>query len=53
MENISQEINISWIPEIGIQFSRKNVKNLKYGDDTSIMVGNEEALRASCWTWIK
>ena len=32
--------------QTGIQFARKNINNLKYADDTTLMAENEEELKS-------
>ena len=33
--------------QAGIKIARRNIKNLKYADDTTLMAESEEELRAS------
>ena len=35
------------------KIARKNINNLSYTDDTTLMAENEEELRASWWKWKK
>ena len=36
--------------QAGIKFAERNINNLKYADDTTLMAESEE-LRASWWKW--
>ena len=35
----------------GIKIARRNINNLRYADDTTLMAESEEELRASWWKW--
>ena len=35
--------------QAGIKTARRNINNLRYADDTTIMAENEEELKASWW----
>ena len=37
--------------EAGIKIAGRNINNLRYADDTTLMAESEEELRASCWKW--
>ena len=37
--------------QAGIKTARRNINNLKYADDTTLMAESEEELRASWWKW--
>ena len=38
--------------QAGIKISRRNINNLRYADDTTIMAESEEELKkASWWKW--
>ena len=37
--------------QTGIKISRRNIKNLKYTDDTTLMAETEEELNVSWWEW--
>ena len=37
--------------QAGIKIFRRNVNNLRYVDDTTLMAENEEKLRTSWWMW--
>ena len=37
--------------QIGIKIARRNINNLKYADDTTLMAESEEELKASWWKW--
>ena len=37
--------------QAGIKISRRNINNLRYADDTTLMAEREEELRASWWNW--
>ena len=52
MQNISWNM-LGWIPaQAGIKIARRNISNLKYADDTTLMAESKEELnqRAS-WRW--
>ena len=34
-----------------IKTAGRNINNLRYADDTTLMAENEEELRASWWKW--
>ena len=34
-----------------IKIARKNINNLRYADDTTIMAESEEEVRVSWWKW--
>ena len=38
--------------QAGIKIARRNINNLRYADDTTIMVGSEEELK-SLLMWVK
>jgi len=35
----------------GIKIASRNINNLRYADDTTLMAESEEELRASWWKW--
>ena len=35
--------------QAGIKTARRNINNLRYADDTTVMAENEEQLKASWW----
>ena len=35
--------------QAGIKTARRNINNLRYADDTTVMAENEEELKASWW----
>ena len=35
----------------GIKIARRNINNLRYADDTSLMAESEEKLKSSWWSW--
>ena len=35
----------------GIKIARRNINNLRYADDTTIMAENEQEFKASWWSW--
>ena len=35
----------------GIKSARRNINNLRYADDTTLMAESEEELKASWWKW--
>ena len=37
--------------EAGIKIARKNINNLRYADDTTLMAESEEELKTSWWKW--
>ena len=37
--------------QAGIKTARRNINNLKYADDTTLMAESKEELRASWWRW--
>ena len=37
--------------QAGINIARRNINNLTYADDTTLMAESEEELRASWWKW--
>ena len=37
--------------QAGIKIARKNINNLRYADDTTLMAESEEELKASWWKW--
>ena len=37
--------------QAGINIAGRNINNLRYADDTSIMAESDEELRASWWKW--
>ena len=37
--------------QAGIKIAGRNISNLRYADDTTLMVESEEELRASWWGW--
>ena len=43
----------AWLDEAqaGIKIARRNIDNLRYVDDTTVMAESEEELRASWWKW--
>ena len=39
--------------QAGIKIARKNINNLRYVDDTTLIAENEEDLKSSWWEWKK
>ena len=39
--------------QAGIKIARRNINNLRYADDTTLMAESEEVLKASWWKWKK
>ena len=39
--------------QAGVKIARRNTNNLRYADDTTLMVESDEELRASWWGWKK
>ena len=37
--------------QAGIQIAGRNINNLRYADDTTLMAESEEEIRASGWKW--
>ena len=37
--------------QAGIKISGRNIDNLRYADDTTLMAESEEELKASWWKW--
>ena len=37
--------------QVGIKIAGRNINNLRYADDTTIMAESDEELRASWWKW--
>ena len=37
--------------QAGIKIARRNINNLRYADDTTLMAESEEELKASSWKW--
>ena len=37
--------------QAGIKIARRNINNLRYADDTTLMAESEEELQASWWKW--
>ena len=37
--------------QAGIKIAGRNINNLRYADDTTLMAESEEELRASWWKW--
>ena len=37
--------------QAGIKIARRNVNNLRYADNTTLMAETEEELKASWWKW--
>ena len=37
--------------QAGIKIDGRNINNLRYADDTTLMAESEEELRASWWKW--
>ena len=35
----------------GIKIAGRNINNLRYADDTTLMAESEEELKASWWKW--
>ena len=38
-------------PQTEIKIAGRNINNLRYADDTTLMSDSEEELRASWWKW--
>ena len=39
--------------QAGIKIAGRNINNLRYADDTTLMAESEEELKASWWKWKK
>ena len=37
--------------QVGIKTTGRNINNLRYADDTTLMAESEEKLKASWWKW--
>ena len=37
--------------QAGIKIAKRNINNLRYADDTTVMAESEEELKASWWKW--
>ena len=37
--------------QAGIKIAERNINNLRYADDTTLMTESEEELKASLWKW--
>ena len=37
--------------QAGINIARRNINNLRYADDTTLMAESEEELKTSWWKW--
>ena len=37
--------------QAGIKIAGRNINNLRYADDTTLMADSEEELKASWWKW--
>ena len=37
--------------QAGIKIAWRNINNLRYADDTTLMTESEEELRAAWWKW--
>ena len=37
--------------QAGIKVARRNINNLRYADNTTLMAESEEEIRASWWRW--
>ena len=37
--------------QAGIKITGRNINNLRYADDTTLMAESEEELKASWWKW--
>ena len=37
--------------QAGVKIARRNINNLKYADDTTLMVESEEELKSPLWGW--
>ena len=37
--------------QAGIKIAGRNINNLRYADDTTLMAESEEELKASWWKW--
>ena len=43
--------NAGWMKHKEIKIARKNINNLRYADDTTIMAESEKEVRVSWWKW--
>jgi len=37
--------------QVSIKIARRNINNLRYADDTTLMAESEEELKSCCWRW--
>ena len=37
--------------QAGIKTARRNINNMRYADDTTLMAESEEELKTSWWKW--
>ena len=46
-------IRNAWLEEeqAGIKIAGRNINNLRYADDTTLMAESEEGLKTSWWKW--
>ena len=53
MQSTSWEMRNTWLDEAQarIKIARRNINNLRYADDTTLMAESEEELKASWWKW--
>ena len=51
MKSTSWEM-LGWMNhKAGIKIARRNINNLRYADNTTLMAESEEELKASWWRW--
>ena len=50
MQSISCEMP-GWMKHTGIKIARRNINNLRYADDTTLMAESEEELKSLWWKW--
>ena len=50
MQRTSYEM-LGWVNQAGINIAGRNISNLRYAEDTILMVESEEQLKNSWWGW--
>ena len=50
MQSTSWE-TLDWKKEAGIKIAGRNINNLRYADDTTVMAESEKEQKASWWKW--
>ena len=50
MQSSTRKMLAEWSPA-GIKIARRDINNLRYADDTTLMAESEEELRTCWWKW--